>query len=167
MEHGVPSIIFQEICWFSGGSIAWICLRWFLMNSFSLCHGKSANLTSRWLKYVWNLFIRFLNLVLTAVHFSVDFFRWWFHFFLFSPLFGDRFPIWLAHIFQMGWGKTTNQKFFVGWTFCLKSKDYRRDVRDVEWISPTLGFWKKTHFDSKKMAFEKKTCEVFTIYTLR
>ena len=28
--------------------------------------------------------------------------RWRFHFFIFTPILG-RFPIWLAHIFQMGW----------------------------------------------------------------
>ena len=35
--------------------------------------------------------------------------KWWFQtFFIFTPILGEMIKIWLAHIFQMGWGKTTN-----------------------------------------------------------
>ena len=52
---------------------------------------------------------------------SIFFSKWWFQFFLFFPLFGGRFPIWLISFFR--WvGSTTKYScclkdpFFCGWT---------------------------------------------------
>ncbi len=78
--------------------------------------------------------------------------RWWFETFLFSPRkLGKMNPIWLSHIFQMGWWKTTNQLiteanmrksfcktlvFHVRWVWlvCPRPADWRFGSGGGRWV---------------------------------
>ena len=51
--------------------------------------------------------------------------RWWQlkHFFIFTPTLGFHDPIWLAHIFQMGWWKPTNYIYNYIYRYTGNAKD--------------------------------------------
>ena len=92
--------------------VEWLCAR---KVRLCWCEGRMYNCFFRlWISKVDD--VNYLsNLKPSHVFTNLGFYkleiipRWWFPTFLIFTINGRRFPFWLAHIFQMGWWKTTNQ----------------------------------------------------------
>ena len=74
-----------------------------------------------------------------------------FKYFLFSPRTWGDDPIWLAHIFQMGWWKTTNWKCLWPWSLGWKNWFHWRSLK-ADWKPATsLERWEKWSSTSSSM----------------